>query len=440
MMRSPSRPLWKRDASELAAAMRRGEFSAEEVAESLLGRVAEREPALSAWAWIDAAQVRRQARHLASSSIDLPLYGVPVGVKDIFDTNDMPTACGSPIYAGLVPGRDAAAVARLRAAGAVIMGKTATTEFAHAHPAATVNPLDPARTPGGSSSGSAAAVADAMVPLALGSQTGGSTIRPSAYCGIVGFKPTFGRIATAGMKALAPSMDTVGIHARSVHDAALLFSVLAEAPAARPGRSPQAHRIRHFPGPYAAQASDAAMAALERCRHLLVRAGWDVQEMDSPSDEFPALSDDNRTIMAYEAAQAMRVEFDQHREKLSSEFASFLQSGRDMPSVRYEDAIARVVRCRRALDARLGASEVLMTLSAPGEAPLRSEGTGSSVFNRAWTTLGVPCLTLPFGSGPAGLPLGVQLIARHGDDVGLLAVGAEIARTIGVVPARAESR
>ena len=440
MMPSHSPPLWKRDASDLVSGMKRSEFSAEEVAESVLRRVAEREPAVAAWAWIDEAQVRRQARDLASSPIDLPLYGVPVGVKDIFDTHDMPTACGSPIYAGHIPGRDATAVARLRAAGAVIMGKTATTEFAHAHPAATVHPLDPARTPGGSSSGSAAAVADAMVPLALGSQTGGSTIRPSAYCGIVGFKPTFGRIPTTGMKALAPSMDTVGIHARSAQDAALLFSVLAEAPAVAPRRSLRPHRIRYFPGPYAAQASDAAMAALERCRHLLVRAGWDVQMMDSASDEFQALSEDNRTIMAYEAAQTMRIEFDRHREKLSDEFASFLQAGHSVPKVRYEEAMARVVRCRRALDARVGVSEVLMTLSAPGEAPLQSEGTGSSVFNRAWTTLGVPCLTLPFGSGPAGLPLGVQFIARHGDDFGLLAVGAEIARTIGDAPGRVESR
>jgi Asp-tRNA(Asn)/Glu-tRNA(Gln) amidotransferase A subunit family amidase len=430
MTPSNSGPLWQRDACDLVSGMKRGNFSAEEVAQSLLGRVAQREPMVAAWAWIDGEQVHRQARHLASSSIDLPLFGVPIGVKDIFDTHDMPTAYGSAIYAGHIPDRDSDAVGRLRAAGAVIMGKTATTAFAHAHPAATVHPLDPARTPGGSSSGSAAAVADGMVPVALGSQTGGSTIRPSSYCGIVGFKPTLGRISTAGMKALAPSMDTVGIHARSARDVAVVFSVLADVRAAGPSPPLSPPRIHYFPGPYASQASDSAAVALESCRHLLVRAGWDVKNMDPPSDEFAALSDDNRTIMAYEAAHAMRVEFDEHREKLSGEFATFLEWGRTVPKVRYEDAVARVLRCRRVLEARLGATDVMMTLSAPGEAPLRSEGTGSSVFNRAWTTLGVPCLTLPFGFGPARLPLGVQLIARRGDDIRLLAVGVEIARTI----------
>jgi Asp-tRNA(Asn)/Glu-tRNA(Gln) amidotransferase A subunit family amidase len=421
-------PLWRRDARDLVAGLQRKEISAADVAESLLRRVADREAFLKAWAWHEPDLVREQARRLDAGSRDLPLFGVPIGVKDIIDTADMPTSYGSAIYRGHRPARDADVVARLRAAGAVIMGKTATTEFAHAHPCATVHPERADRTPGGSSSGSAAAVADGMVPLALGSQTGGSTIRPAAYCGICGFKPTYEVVCTDGMKPLAPSMDTLGIHARSVGDIELLFSVLVgHANSARPPRPIATPRIGYYPGPHREDASADAACALQECRDAFVRAGWEVQPLALPSENFGELSNANRTIMAYEAARELDHENVRHRAGLSDDIAGLIDQGHRIPCRDYEEALALASRCRVALGEGLHGFDVLMTFSAPGEAPELSAGTGSSVFNRGWTTMGVPCLTVPFGRGTiAGLPLAVQFVAAAGEDFQLLSLGQRV--------------
>lgn len=419
---------WQSSALDLAEKLKDGSITLEALAESCLARIAEREGLLKAWSWHDPDLVRKQVRVLERAAGNLPLFGLPIGIKDIIETADMPTAYGSAIYQGHRPAHDAEVVVRLRAAGALIVGKTATTEFAFAQPAPTVNPHNRAHTPGGSSSGSAAAVADGMVPLALGSQTGGSTIRPAAYCGIVGFKPTYGAISMVGIKPLAPSMDTVGIHARCVGDVALVFPVLCgRRPQASQTRAAPQARIAYFPGPYSNEADADAWRALDAAREALRAAGFLVEPLALPSAEFQDLSEANRIIMAYEGAMSLTQEYELHRESLGKLTAGLVDTGRNTSRPDYENALKLAARCRQTLSGALGESDILMTFSAPGEAPLLSEGTGNSIFNRAWSTTGVPCITLPFGHGTrAGLPLGIQFVAGAGHDFSLLASASRI--------------
>lgn len=427
----PADSLCRRPAARLAEDVRAGRLDAEEALEAFLQRIAQTEPGIAAWAWHEAQAVRRQLQGRGRLEPDraLPLLGVPVGVKDIFDTADMPTAYGSEIYRGHRPSRDAEAVARLRRAGALIMGKTVTTEFAYMHPGPTVNPHDPRHTPGGSSSGSAAAVADFMVPLALGSQTGGSTIRPAAYCGVIGFKPSYGAISTKGMKALSPSMDTVGIMGRCMEDVELTYGVLAQdtAPGVLRAAPPAGLRLCWYPGPHAAEADDDAWRALRGARQVLLDAGLAVGDAALP-DAFKQLSEANRCIMRFEGARSLDGEFTRHREGMGPATAELIAAGRKTGEPQYREARALAAGCARDLTDALRDTGVLVTFSTPGAAPLRAEGTGSSVFNRAWTTLGAPCLTLPFGASAAGLPLGVQFVAAPGCDALLLALGRQVER------------
>jgi len=420
-------------AVRLAADIRSGQLDAEAALEALLQRIEQTESRIAAWAWHEAQAVRRQLRDRGRTGQGgvPPLLGVPVGIKDIFDTADMPTAYGSPIYLGHRPRHDAEAVARLRRAGALIMGKTVTTEFAYAHPGPTVNPHASGHTPGGSSSGSAAAVADFMVPLALGSQTGGSTIRPASYCGVVGFKPSHGIIPTAGMKALAPSMDTVGIMGRSVEDVALAYQVLAydAAPPMQPDApslGPPA-RLCWYPGPHASEADDDAWRVLRGARETLLRAAVPFGHV-ALSAAFERLGEANRCIMRFEAARCLDGEFTRHPEGLSAVTAELIAAGRKTGEPQYRAALALAAGCARELGDALRESGALVTFSAPGAAPTLAEGTGSSVFNRAWTALGAPCLTLPCGASAAGLPLGVQFVAAPGRDALLLALGVQVER------------
>jgi Asp-tRNA(Asn)/Glu-tRNA(Gln) amidotransferase A subunit family amidase len=430
----PADSLCRRPAARLAEGVRAGRLDAEEVLEAFLQRIAQTEPGIAAWAWHEAEAVRRQLQGLqrAAPGRALPLLGVPVGVKDIFDTADMPTAYGSTIYRGHRPSRDAEAVARLRRAGALIMGKTVTTEFAYSHPGPTVNPHAPRHTPGGSSSGSAAAVADFMVPLALGSQTGGSTIRPAAYCGVVGFKPSYDAISSQGMKALAPSMDTVGIMGRCMEDVALAYSVLAQG--AAPG-APQPAPLRDlsvrlcwYPGPDAAEADDDAWHALRGAREMLLEAGVPVGAV-TLSEAYGGLSEANRCIMRFEGVRSLDSELTHHPEKLGATTAELIAAGRKTDESQYRAARALVAGCARELGDALGETGVLMSFSTPGAAPLLAAGTGNSVFNRGWTAMGAPSLTLPFGANAeSGLPLGVQFVAAPGCDALLLALGAQVER------------
>lgn len=427
------RPAWPQ-AVDIVAAIDGGLASPESVMEQCLERIAQREPAVKAWAWHDAAGSRRAARALEPRTSAQPLYGVPVGIKDIIDTADMPTSYGSALYKGHRPVTDAAVVSRLRAAGAIILGKTTTTEFAYVHPAATCNPHDLQHTPGGSSSGSAAAVADGMVPVALGSQTGGSTIRPSAYCGIVGFKPSFAAVTMAGIRPLAPSMDTIGIHAGSVADVALVYPVLAglQVGARHPGaprREPL--RIGLFPGPHADEADADARQALELAARRMRLKDMTVRPAELPLDLFAGLSAANRTIMAYEGARVADDDYRRGRNLLGPSTIALIETGRSIKDADYDSARELTATCRQIFAETMLHFDVLLTFSAPGEAPLKREGTGSSTFNRAWTTIGAPCLALPFGVGKSGiLPLGIQLIGACGGDQALLDSGSLVEKAL----------
>ncbi len=400
-----------------------GRLATEDYLEACLERIATREPELRAWSLLDTAAARRAAQ--AAARRRGPLAGLPLGVKDVFDTADWPTACGSPLHAGRQPTLDAAAVALARAAGCVLPGKTVTTEFAYFHPGPTGNPHDSAHTPGGSSSGSAAAVGAGMVPFALGTQTAGSVIRPAAYCGVVGFKPSYGAISTAGVKQLAWSLDTVGLFARSVADAALLAEALS-GQALRPGAAPATPRIGLCRTPQWAAASPEVQAQVEAAARAAAAAGAEVRETALP----PAcaeLLEDQKLIMAFEAARALAPERSHGESQMSAAILALMDAGLAVSGEAYLAARARSRAARRALDGLFAEVDLLLTPAAPGEAPRGLEATGDPLFNRVWTLLGTPCLSLPAGRGPAGLPLAVQLVGPSDGDAGLLAAAAWLA-------------
>ena len=337
-------------AAEAARAIADGRTTSEEAVGACLARIAEREDAVRAWAFLDPDLALAQARARdAAAKPAGPLHGVPVGIKDIFDTADMPTEMGSPIYAGHRPAADAAAVAILRSAGAVILGKTITAEFAGTHPGPTTNPHDRTRTPGGSSQGSAASVADGMVPVALGTQTGGSVLRPSSYCGIVGFKPTFGTFNRAGIKFAAESLDTIGLHARKLEDIVLVRDVLTGrepkgiAPLERPPRIGVCRTfLWHL-------AESETVSAIEEAADAIRKAGAVVDEIELPA-AFAALTDARRAINDYERARAMAHEWRTDRERLSPAMRKTVANGFAVPHAEYRAALAATEECRLLLD------------------------------------------------------------------------------------------
>jgi Asp-tRNA(Asn)/Glu-tRNA(Gln) amidotransferase A subunit family amidase len=350
-----------------------------------------------------------------------PLHGVPVGIKDLMDTFDMPTGYGSPIYEGHRPVTDAVPVAMLRAAGAVVLGKTITTEFAFKHPGPTRNPRDATRTPGGSSSGSAAAVADFQVPVATGTQTGGSVIRPAAYCGIIGFKPSFGDISTEGTKTMAWSLDTVGMFARTVDDIALMRAAMI---GIAPGKVDPSWRRSIRLGLCRTSEWDqtqiAQRRAVESATRSLEAAGASARNVELP----PAARETqriHRTIIHYEMRAALADERMRHEHQLSAEMRlDGLATGESISFEDYQRSKYEAELARRAVDALFDDYDVLLAPSAVGEADSGLNSTGSAVFSNAWSMLHVPCITLPAGVGPNGLPLGLQLIGRRGRDEHLL--------------------
>lgn len=408
-------------AAEAARRIAAGRLSSEALIASCLERITAREPEVQAWAFLDPDLALKQARALDREKPRSPLHGVPVGIKDIFDTADMPSEYGSPIYRGHRPQADAACVALLRRTGCVILGKTVTTEFAHTHPGKTRNPHNLAHTPGGSSSGSAAGVADRMMPLALGTQTGGSVIRPAAFCGTVACKPSFNSINRAGLKFAAESLDTIGVFARSVEDVALGLHVLSghAMPDLRQadGRKPRVGLCRT---PRWADADAATHDAIERTAVQLAKAGAQVADFELP-EGCAELFDEHGRIMYYESARALAWEYANHADLISAGLRPRLEGGWKIAREAYDAARELARACRRRLAARLDDCDFLLTPSAPGEAPVTLKSTGDSVFNRVWTLLGVPCVTLPCGSGPHGLPLGAQLVGPMEGDAALLA-------------------
>ncbi len=411
-----TRPLNTLTASEIVRALAAGEATCEAVVRACLARIDQREEEIHAWAGIDPELALRQARELDRGPPRGPLHGVPIGVKDIIDTADLPTEMGSPIYRGHRPIADAACVALTRAAGALVLGKTVTCEFAGMTPGATANPHNLAHTPGGSSSGSAAAVADFMVPVAFGTQTGGSVIRPAAYCGVFGFKPTFGAFNRKGVYPAAESLDTLGLLARSLDDLELLSAVLELRRPLPPTALDAPPRVGLCRTPLWRVAQPETAAAVEDAAARLGKAGARVREITLP-DEFSGLRNAAReSINNYERAAAMAHEWNRDREAISNELRRRIALGRAMPHADYVAALQLADDCRDRLAAVFGEVDVLLAPCVNGEAPRGLGDTGDPGFQAIWTILHVPALTLPTHRGPNRLPVGIQLVAaRHAD-------------------------
>jgi len=404
-------------ATEAARLIRDRRLSPEELMEACLARIAAREPEVRAFAWFDAEHAKRAARTARPG----PLHGLPVGVKDVLDTVDMPSEYGSPIWRGWRPRADAAAVAWTRAAGAAVVGKTVTTEFATRKPGPTGNPHALGHTPGGSSSGSAAGVADFFFPLAFGTQTAGSVIRPAAFCGVVGYKPSFGLISRAGMKLMSDSLDTIGVMARSVADCALFAGAVSGRDLGDPEQKPaRAPRVGVCRSPSWPAALPETQALLPRVAAVLARAGAAVTERELPAD-FAELAEAHPIIMNHESARALGWELAEHRDQISPELLERLEFGRVQDGDAVAHAAAVFERTQVGFPAVMEGLDVLVTPAAPGQAPAGREWTGDPVFNFIWTSLHVPCVTVPAGTGPDELPLGIQIVGRRGEDRATLA-------------------
>lgn len=409
-------------AAEAIARLASGALSAEELTRACLERAEERR-SVKAWTWLDPEQALAQAHAADRAGRPGLLPGLPIGVKDIIDTVDMPTEHGSPIYRGNRPFADAACVALLRMAGGTIMGKTVTTEFANRFPGATINPRNPAHTPGGSSSGSAAAVADFQVPAALGTQTGGSVIRPSAFCGVVGYKPSFGEFSRSGIKLQCNNLDTLGILCRRVEDLPPLRAALLAALPHRIDRDVTAPRIGICRTPAWDAADAATQALIERTADCLAAAGAKITEVEF-APEFANILEHHRRIFNFEAARNYAYEYEQHHDQVSQVLRdTVLTPGRELPLAAYVEAMETAEAFRRHLDEIFGV-DALLTPSAAGEAPEGLGSTGDPSFNSIWTLAWTPCVTLPAGAGAKGLPLGVQLVGQRFRDEALFDIAA----------------
>ena len=422
-------------AGAAAEAIRAGEVTSTELVQACLDRIAEREETVGAWAYLDPERAlqKADAADLARSAGESlgPLHGVPVGVKDIFDTRDMPTEDGTVLHAGRRPMTEATVVSQLRTAGAIVIGKTVTTELAVFGPGKTTNPHDADRTPGGSSSGSAAAVAAAMVPLAVGTQTNGSVIRPAAYCGVVGYKPTYGSISRHGVLQQSRPLDQVGVFARSVEDAALLAEQLMAydtrdpdmAERARPhllrtalDEPPVTPRLAFVKSPVWDKADDDAKAAFAE---LVQALGEDIEEIALP----PAFDDAiawHRTIMEADLANSFAREYEQGADQLTAILREMIERGQTYLAVDYNRAIERQVGLNYLLDGIFEVYDAILTPATTGQAPVGLGSTGSPIFCTIWTLCGTPAITLPLLQGAAGMPIGVQLVGPKGDDARLL--------------------
>ena len=424
--------LEKTTATELLPRLARRELTAEALVRACLERIEAREPEVQAWAHLDRTAVIAAAKELDRGAIRGPLHGLPVGVKDVIDTFDLPTEYGSPIYAGHRPLADAAVVALARLAGALVLGKTVTTEFATFPPGKTRNPHHPGHTPGGSSSGSAAAVAAAMVPVAFGTQTTGSIIRPASFCGATGFKPSFGTLSRVGVKAISECLDTVGVFARSVADAALFAGVLARRAFTVPSTVP-APRIgwcRTFEWS-AAQPETQKLFAREFAR--AGPAGGLLREIDLPAP-FAGLAQAQGVIWEFEMARCLTDEHRRNAERIREPLRSQLARGFDTSVAHYDAAMSLASDCRGMLSDLMREFDALIVPSAPGEAPRGLEATGNPVFNRIWSLLHTPCVHVPTATGPNGLPLGLQVVGRIGDDARALACAHWLQSNLPVEP------
>ena len=432
-------------ARDAAQALRDGSISAEALVGACLARVREIDAQVQAWAFLDPEHALAQARAAdAQHKEGVPtgsLHGVPVGIKDIFDTADMPTEDGTVLHAGRTPATDAAAVARLRAAGAVIMGKTVTTELATYAPGKTRNPHNAEHTPGGSSSGSAAAVACGMVPLALGSQTNGSVIRPAAYCGVYGFKPTHGLISRHGVLKLSRALDHAGVFARTIEDIALACEELAGFDERDPDTRMRARipflRIAAEEPPFPPRLAFVKTPLWDRTEpdtreafaELVAQLGDRVEEFVLPESAREAL-EWHRTIMEAEMAANLVVEYDRGRDQLSDSLRAQLERGRKHTAFDYQAALARVPLLNEGFAELFERYDAIVTPATAGTAPKGLASTGDPAFCTLWTLCGMPALSLPLMQGANGLPLGLQLIGPRHDDARLLRTARWLAATV----------
>ncbi len=407
-------------ATEAAARIAAGDITSEALVADCLARIEARDGALRAWAFVDPELALAEARSRDAAVAPLgPLHGVPVGIKDVLDTKDMPTEYGSEIYRGYRPAADSACVAALRRAGAVLIGKTTTTQFASPIPVGVRNPHDTDRTPGVSSSGSAAAVADFMVPLANGTQTGGSVILPAAFCGVVGYKASLDGLDRSGIAGLKRSLDTLGLFARTVEDIALVYTAVTGEPVRTSGRP----RVGLCRTPMWDEAEPCAQEALERAGAALSAAGYEVDDIDLPPP-LHGIEGPFRVISNYEGKRALASEYRDHMDLINDWIRETGES--DWSHDDYATALAAAEDARNAMSALYDDYPVILTPSTSGEAPADLVSPTMSSFNRMWTLMHGPTITLPTATGPAGMPVGVQLAARPGDDAAL------IARTAGI--------
>ena len=429
----PSNPthLWQLSASEASARMASGALTSEQYTIACLQRIAHQEPITRAWAHVDAELAMRQAYACDREPRRSALHGIPVGLKDVIRTCDQPTRHNSPIYANHQPNEDATCVATLRAQGAVILGKTETLEFACGGQfPPTHNPWDASRTPGGSSSGSGAAVADGMVPLALGTQTGGSTIRPASFCGVYGMKPTLGRVALEGVKNYSVHLDTIGFFARSVADLRLLadaYRLTLDRPAGTV--QVQGLRVGLCRTPMWSEAEPDGQKALEDAAAALQLAGARVTQI-SLSEQFAAINQRQDEIMQDGGRGAFLPEYFAAADLLHDDFKAKVENHLGLDAATLRGALDAVASCRVEFEQALDSVDVVLTLSAPGEAPVGLHTQGMATFNRMWTALQVPCISVPGMTGSNGMPIGVQLVHRRYEDQRLLDIAQVVSEVI----------
>ena len=407
--------------AEMARRISSGEANAEAIMQSCLQRISEREAEVGAFISIDPDTALRAARAADQVNAVGPLHGIPIGVKDIIDSEQFATGWGTSFYRKHRPGRNASCVQLFVRAGAIVVGKTVTTEFAYFKPGKTANPSKRGHTPGGSSSGSAAAVADCMLPFAFGSQTAASLIRPAAYCGIPGYKASHGSFDLQGVMGLAPSMDSLGFLAREVEDFELARTVLCGSePAALPDFAEKPLRVALLRGAHWSEGSVEMRDVCQQAMATLAEAGAQAGEIATPQ-AFMDLTECQKMVMAYEVAHARIYEYDRYREHISSAFIDLVENGLQVTRAAYEDACRERDRAMRVLQSLFLDTDVILAPAAPGEAPPGLEATGDPLYSRSWNLLQVPCISIPFGSGPRGLPLSVQLIGAMNTDDRLLA-------------------
>jgi Asp-tRNA(Asn)/Glu-tRNA(Gln) amidotransferase A subunit family amidase len=413
-------------AVELSEKIASGQTTSVAIVQDCLNRIKARDPEIRGWAHVEPDLALRQARACDESPRRSPLHGIPIGIKDIFDTYDMPTSYGSSIYKNFQPTMDTALVGLMRRAGMVILGKCRTTEFASPVPVGVRNPHDFARSPGVSSSGSAAAVADFMVPLTLGSQTGGSTILPAAFCGVVGYKSSLTGLDRGGVRHLRPTLDTMGLFARSVADIAALRSVLTGVKSERPASSLKDVRIGVCRTPSWDQAQPETVKALDTATHKLAAAGAKMRDAEMPVI-FDRINQSFNVISGVEALRAMAAEARDHLATMNHWIKDSLTAASKHDQGVYDKAQLHAVQCQRATAEMFAHCDILITPSTAGEAIADVVSISNSAFNRIWTLMHVPCVTIPAFTGPNGMPVGLQVVGPVGSDDHMIALSQTVA-------------